>query len=362
MHREVITEKQGFALIVLYCIGISSVIVTSIVAQNDLWISIILAILIMIPMGIVYAKLITIIPEKSIFEIVYFCWGRFLGKIMVIFYIWYFTNICIFELMQLREFFRLAVGPETPMTVTMLASMIVAAFAVKKGILVIGRTASFFLIPVLAFIVIDNLFLLPNIEFSNLQPILYNGWGPVIKGVFSAISYPFGELVIFTVIFHSLKDKKQAKKTYLKGIIFAGVILLIVSTITMLTIGPIVADIYYFPAHIAISRVNIGNFIRSVEVLFAFMIIVGGVTNLSILYLCAAKSLSNLFDIDNYKSIIIPLGAFILNFSLLMSKDASEFFRLSVEIWPYYAIPFQLIVPIITLIVATIKVRKKGAS
>lgn len=92
------------------------------------------------------------------------------------------------------------------------------------------------------------------------------------------------------------------------------------------------------------------------------MIIVGGVTNLSILYLCAAKSLSNLFDIDNYKSIIIPLGAFILNFSLLMSKDASEFFRFSVEIWPYYAIPFQLIVPIITLIVATIKVRKKGAS
>lgn len=359
MAKEIITEKQGISLIILYSVGIPSIIVTAIVAQNDLWISIILAILIMIPMGLVYAKLNTILPEKDIFDVLYACWGRLLGKIILVFYIWYLVNISIFVLKDFSEFFTLTVGPETPMIIPMLGGFLVSVIALKKGIGVLGRMASFFLLPILIFIALDSLFLLPSVDLHNMQPVLYNGWGPVLKGVLNTISFPLGELVAFTFIFHTIKDKGKVKKTYLKGMIASGIILLLTSLITMLVIGPSVANTYYFPAYIATSRIHVGNFIQSIEIILAFMFTVGGFTNFSILFLCSAKSVSRLFNIDDYKPIVIPLGILILNFALFMSKSTREFYRFTAQIWPYYAIPFQIIFPVITLILAKIKLRNK---
>lgn len=359
MNKEVITEKQGIALIILYCVGTSSVIVTAIGAQNDLWISIILAILIMIPMGLVYGKLGTIFPDKDIFDVLYLCWGRLFGKIILVLYIWYLVNTCIFVLKDLSEFFRLTVGPETPATIPMLVSMLLATVAIKKGIEVLGRMASFFLLPIIIFIALDILFLLPSLDIHNMQPVLYNGWGPVFKGVLNTISFPLGEIVAFTVILHTLKEKKEVNKTYLKGIIASGVILLITSSITILVIGSAVANTYYFPAYIATTRINIGNFLQSIEIVLAFLFSIGGFINFSILFLCSAKSVSSLFSIDDHKPIIVPLGIFVINLALFMSKNTREFYRFTSQIWPYYAIPFQIIFPIITLILAKIKSRKK---
>lgn len=359
MNKEVITQKQGIALIILYSTGIPSVIVTAVGAQNDLWISIILAILIMLPMVLVYAKLVTIFPCNNIFDVLYICWGRFFGKVILVLYLWYLCNISIFALKDLSEFFSLTVGPETPMIIPMMLGMLIAAVALRKGIEVLGRMASFMLLPIIIFIVLDNLFLLPSINIQNVQPVLYNGWSPVFKGVLNTISFPLGEIVVFITIFSAIKEKKEVKKTFAKGLVASGVILLISSSITVLVIGPDVANTYYFPSYIATTRINIGNFIQSVEVILSFMFTVGGFTNFSIVFLCTAKSVCSLFGVDDYKSIVIPLGIFILNLAIFMSKSTREFYRFTAEVWPYYAIPFQIIFPIITLILAKIKLRNK---
>lgn len=359
MNKGVITEKQGISLIILYSVGIPSVIVTALGAQNDLWISIILATLFMIPMGLVYAKLVTISPNMNVFDLIYTCWGKALGKILILLYLWFLFNISVFALKDLSEFFRLTVGPETPMTIPMLGGVIASMYALKKDIDVFGRMASFFLLPILIFIILDCISLLPSASLHNIQPILYNGWSPVLKGAINTISFPLGEIVVFTVIFNSLKEKKEVKSTFTKGIIVSSIILLLTSTITILVIGPAVASTYYFPSYVATSRINIGNFFQSIEVILAFMFAIGGFVNFTILYLCSAKSISSLFGVDNHRTIIIPLGLLILNFTLLVTESTREYFRFTAEIWPYYAIPFQIIFPIITLVIAQIKFRNK---
>ncbi len=360
MNKEFITEKEGIALIILYSIGTSSVIVTAVGAQNDLWISIILATLIMIPIGLVYSKLNTMFPNKDLFDILNLAWGKFWGKIILILYLWYLVNICIFVLKDLSEFFRLTVGPETPMTIPMMSGMIVAAIAIKKGIAVLGRMASFLLLPILILIALDNISLLPNVNIHNVQPVLYNGWGPVLKGVLNTISFPLGEIIAFIVIFQGLNNEKKAvQKTYIKGILATGIVLLISSSITILVIGPSVANTYYFPAYVATTRINVGNFMQSIEIILAFMFTIGGFTNFTVLLLCSTKGIGKFFGIDDYKSIVVPIGLFVLNLSLFMSKSTREFYRFTAEIWPYYAFPFQIVFPIITLILAKFKLRKK---
>jgi len=359
VKKEVITQKQGIFLIIIYSIGTSIVIVTGVSAKIDLWVSIIIATIIIIPMGLIYAKLNSILPEKDLCDILEFSWGKVLGKIMISLYLLYIINTSFFVLRDIAEFFRLTVGSETPMIVPAMTLMFVSAFAVKNGIEVLARFVSFIFIPVVLFIILDNTLLLPNVDIENFKPFMYYGWKPVIKGVFNTIAFPIGEIVAFTAIFHTLKDKKVAKGTYIKGILATGIILLISSLISVLVIGPEVADIYYFPAYIATTRISIGNYLQSVEVILAFLFTIGCFVKFSILFLCASNLLTKLLAFDDYRFIVLPTGLLILSVARILFKSTSEFYYFTATIWPYYAIPFQIVFPIITLVLAETKLRKK---
>lgn len=57
--------------------------------------------------------------------------------------------------------------------------------------------------------------LIPKMELSNTQPILYDGLRPLMKGSFQAFSFPFGEIVLFTMILSSLKSKTASYRVYI---------------------------------------------------------------------------------------------------------------------------------------------------
>ncbi|WP_264170108.1 GerAB/ArcD/ProY family transporter [Clostridium estertheticum] len=49
-------------------------------------------------------------------------------------------------------------------------------------------------------------------NISRLKPILSNGVAPVLKGAFSSFTFPFGQTVIFTMVFSNISKVKNHKK------------------------------------------------------------------------------------------------------------------------------------------------------
>ena len=69
-----------------------------------------------------------------------------------------------------------------------------------------------------------------EIQLHNVQPVLGDGIKPVLKAMFpSLFVFPFGELVVFTIILSSVKELKKSKKIAFIAVLIAGTFLAFIS-------------------------------------------------------------------------------------------------------------------------------------
>lgn len=60
MNKEVISDKQGIPLIIMFIVGSSSIFIMGLEAKQDLWIAIILSFLMALPTTLICARLYSI--------------------------------------------------------------------------------------------------------------------------------------------------------------------------------------------------------------------------------------------------------------------------------------------------------------
>lgn len=68
-----------------------------------------------------------------------------------------------------------------------------------------------------------------------------------------------------------------------------------------------------------------------------------------------SMGISQLFKLDDYKPFITPISLITIAMSLWILESAFEQPRWAEEVYPFYALPFQVIIPIIILIISIIK-------
>lgn len=358
MNKETISDKQGISLIIMFIIGTSSIIVTGLDAKKDLWLATILAICMALLMVLVYARLHYIFPGKDLFDILEICFGKFIGKGIGLLYTWFAFHLTSLILRDFGEFYTVVATPETPMIVTMIITAFLSTWILKEGIEVLGRFSEFFLIPIVSLTFITILLLIPDMHINNIRPMFYEGIKPIIKGALGAFSFPFAEIIIFTMIFSTLKWKKSSYKVYIPGLLIAGVVIFFTSLTNVLVLGVITASNMYFPSYISATRVNVGEFLQRTEILIAFIFLIGGFVKMSICLLAACKGITKIFSYQDYRFIVTPLTLLLINLAYLISDNTREFYKWSLEIWPYYAFLFQVILPVFIFIAAEIKKQK----
>lgn len=358
MTKEVISDKQGVSLVVLFIIGESSILVSGLTAEKDLWLAIILSIFMALFLMFVYSKLFNICPDKDLFDLVEICFGKFIGKGIILLYTWYAFDLATLVLIDFGQFVNTINLPETPIIVPMIGIMILCVWIVKEGIEVMGKWGELFLmIPIiLAFIAI--LFLIPNMNLNNIRPVLYNGMKPVIKGAYEVLIYPFGETVIFTVAFSALKDKKSIYKIYIQSLLIGAIFLLTTSLTIVLVLGINDASISYFPAYETVKRINIGNTLQRIEAISAIVFLLGGFIKVSIYLLAACKGVAKIFGCKDYRFIVTPIALLVINLAYFEFDSIISFNEWIFNAWVYYAFLFIVIFPIIILIAAEIKKKK----
>lgn len=139
MNKEVISEKQGISLVIIFIMGSASVMVTGLEAKQDAWIAIIFAIVFSIPMILIYAHIQSLFPGKNLFEIIEISLGKVIGKIIVILFTWYVIDTGAQVLRNYCQFIEETTLSNTPLIVIIILISIPCIYVLKKGIEVIGR-------------------------------------------------------------------------------------------------------------------------------------------------------------------------------------------------------------------------------
>jgi len=117
MKNEAISERQATILIILFLLGNSLLIGSGNQAKQDAWIAIIIAIPCSIILVLMFSRILSLYPDKDLFDILPIVMGKFIGKILSILMIWFFFHDAALIFRIIAEFTNTLVFPDTPVIV-----------------------------------------------------------------------------------------------------------------------------------------------------------------------------------------------------------------------------------------------------
>ncbi|WP_374717831.1 GerAB/ArcD/ProY family transporter [Neobacillus sp.] len=366
MENAKINGSQLFVLIVLFEMGSAILFNLGGEAKQDAWIAILLGLLGGILLFLIYYRLYKFFPDLPLTSYAQKITGKWIGKIIGFLYIIYFLYIAA---RVLRDFGSLLVSAfymTTPLFVINTLMMLTIFYAIHKGIEVIARVGQFFIMVIYLLAIVGFILIISSgeINWGNLLPIYENGWRPIFKAfIGQTLTFPFGEMIVCTMLLPFVNDQKKAKWTCLGGMILAGINITISVIINISVLGVIPLSRSSFPLLNTIGRIEIAEFIQRLDVFFMIYLVIAGFFKVTIFYYAAVAGSADLFQLKNQRIITYPIGLLILIASLTIAESYSEHVEEGLKYAPYFIHwPMQIILPIILLIIAFIRYNKKGSS
>lgn len=357
MQKEQLSDKEALIVFSSFILGSTLIVGIGGEAKNDAWIAGIIGVAMAIPMLLIYSRLINLYHGKGFFDVLDELLGKVLGKVVTIIYSWFAIHLGALVIHNFAQFIKTVALPETPIIISMIALGLVCIYAVRLGIEVISRTVAYFFPIIIFIIILVQLLSIPYLHFENLKPVLANGLKPVFKGAFTVFSFPFTETVLFLGLSSLLKTKKSTYKVIFGGVFFTTILILLLSVRNILILGNLTGSLY-FPAHVAVSMVNIGDFIQRIEVTVAIVLVFNVFVKSSICLLVACKGIAKIFNLQEYRSVVIQTGLLMIFLSYIIYDNIMLMEYWAFKVYPYYAFPMEVIIPIMIWITAEIKVKK----
>lgn len=369
MKPEKISSLQLFYVMLGFEIGNTVIFATGAEAKQDAWLAIIIAMLCGLLLMWVYAKLSEYYPDDTLVQMIPKIIGKFLSYPLIVVYILYFTYLASTACRDFSELIVSTILTDTPMVVVVGCFMVLMIYCLRGGIEAFGRMGEIVFpvyILVMAAIWILMMISLDQFDIKRLVPVLGDGIKPVLNAVFpypspSILVFPFGETVLITMFFPFLKKKNDTQKVGMSVILMGGILLTVNSLIIVSVLGPHVFSKEFFPLLAAARMVSIADFLERLDALIILMMVAGVFFKVGGWTYGASVAIAQLFKLKSNDSILIPLGAVITPFSMILATSFVQHREIGSNfIDPYLHVPLQIVVPLLLLGIASIR-KKIGA-
>ncbi|MDP4144899.1 MAG: endospore germination permease, partial [Bacillota bacterium] len=227
-------------------------------------------------------------------------------------------------------------------------------YTIRKGIEVIVNTG--FVLTMLTIIigVFISVVTVGEMNLSNFLPLFQMNLKDFVQGINLMVAIPFGDTVVFLMIYPYVNEIRQVKKSALLGLILGGMYFLSVAFRNIGILGEL-AFTHGFPSYQVAALINIGEFISRMEALIAVIMLFNVFLKICIFYYATALSAAQFLKLRSYKPLVSLIGiiSIVLSLSVVSSPERESY--ILTNIYPIYAIPFVILFPIISLTIAFIK-------
>ncbi|MCM3116892.1 spore germination protein [Neobacillus sp. MER 74] len=366
MEKAKISTTQLFVLVVLFEMGSAILVGIAAGAKQDAWIAVLMGLIGGLMVFYVYYRLFVYYPDLPLTSYLQKIIGKWFGRLIGVLYVVYFLYCASRVLRDFGELLSSTIYNSTPLFVINSLMILTIIYAIHKGFEVISRVGEIFFGVVYVTAILGMLLIVFSglIHLGNLKPILENGMKPVIKTFLTqTITFPFGEMVVFTMLLPFLRDKKKAKIVCLSGMILSGINITITVIVNISVLGVALFYRSTFPLLTTVGRIQIADFIERLDVLFMLYLIIGGFFKIAIYFYAAVAGAADIFRIPNQRKIGFPLGLIVLFASVTIASNYAEHIKEGLVLVPLYLHwPFQIIIPSSLLIIAFFRNKKKKKS
>ncbi len=349
-----ISRFQLIMLMVGLIYGTSVIVSPARSAGHDAWIASLIGVMEAWLIAWVFCTLANQFKDKTLVEINDLVYGRILGKGISLIFIWYLFHLSALVLTVFNRFFVTEIYVATPKTVILIFIVAVCASTVGRGIEVLAR-CSVVLVSLCILVIINDAFLaIPTMDIKNLLPILDIPVGKLLWAAHGAAIFPFAETVAFTMIFAFVNDKKGRYAPVVTAILIGGLTLTLPVARNSLVLGPM-ESVYEYPTYLAVQMIDIGDILSRLEVVVAVFFIFTVFLKISVLLYGIVLGLAQVLNLHSYRPLIIPIGILMIILALTNVGSSTELYAFANEEFPIYTIPWELGIPLITLIVAKLR-------
>ena len=364
MEKAKISAYQLFVLIVLFEFGSAVLIPLAIGAKQDAWLAILIAMIGGFFLLFVYFGLYQYYPDQPLTEYVRDIMGNFSGRILAFLYVLYFVYLAARVLRDFGETLLTFAYSDTPLFVANGLFILVVVYTVRKGIEVLARTGEL-LIVLLSLVVVTFIILIVAsglIQLSNLKPVFEEGGFEVMKTTFTETLYfPFGEIIVFLMIFPYLNQSEKVRKIGLGAMGVSGLFLALTMALNISVLGVELTARSQYPLLLMIQSIEVAGFVERLDVFFMLEVMIGFFFKISVFAYAAVTGTASVFNIKESSQLSYPICVIILLLSIIIASSYAEHIQEGLDVVPlYFHLPFQVIIPIFLLIIAFFKNRKKS--
>lgn len=354
IEKGIISSSQ-LTVLIIGLLEASTLTVTyiGIITKQSTWIVFVAGFIVMFIMLLVYTELNKKFPYRNLIEINDEIYGRYLGKMLSILYIYYFWVIISTNLRYVGDFFSTYLFPETDIRVFIVVITLVCAYTIKNGLEVIARLSVILMSMILVVSLFLTVLVTPYFKISNFLPVIEIGLKQFIEGTNIMVSIPLGEIIAFTMIFPYVNKQIQVRKAAFIGYIIGGVFFLIFIVRNTAVLGNL-GSIHILPSYQVAKLINIEEVITRAEILVAITLLFIIFLKINIFYYATVLSIAQTFKLHSYNPLIVPVGIISSIFAVTMySSSLEESYR--APIYSVFVIPFIILFPLISLVVVWIK-------
>lgn len=355
IEKGKISSSQLMFLIAGFIQGSTLTVTFSfIVAKQDTWLTVLAGWLVGLPFVLVCIALAQKFPGKTLVQINDIVFGPYLGKLVTAIYLGFVLTVNGEYLRYLGDFILVYIMPETPIVVILVMFTCICAWAVRSGIEVTSRFSGIFVVVTLIIVISTFVLLLKDMKLSNFLPVLETPLKDFIQGTHIMEAIPFGELFAFLMIIPYLNKLKQAKSSVLLGYIIGGATVLITTVRDIAVLGATTA-ILAQPSFEAVRLIEIAKVLTRLEIFVAIALLITLFIKVSVFYYVTVTSIAQMFSLRSYLPLVPPIGIILIAFGIWMADSYMEQVYSTLHYYPFIAMPCEILLPSLTLIIAKIR-------
>lgn len=319
MFRDKITSGQGAALCILTIMTNAFSSLPG--AGRGAWVSHLLAGALALLCAWGFCTFCDRFPEKTFFSALTEAFGRSAACVIGAVCIAIVLLTCVVSLTVFSRFVQITALPRTPQIIIPALVVILAAFALARGVVPAAGSA---LLLVWFSAVVFCIYVVPGfgrIDASLLLP--RDGIKEILIGSGEVFLNRFASFPALVAIYTRMPHAKR-RGAFLSSVAGAGAALCIISAVTVSILGAELAKTDFYPTYTAMSVRGIGGFIQHTEIFACVAMTLALFFKSSVCLAFSDDLLSGMFKTERKRGTAVPLGVICAASTQLIYRDITS--------------------------------------